>query len=262
MKKEVVAGCGQFDVLPGEVDRNLAALEDLLPRFAEADCRLLVLPEMWSCSFPYPILGEMAARTGEVLRRVEQWAATYSMVMVGSLPEAAGDRIYNTSFVVNIDGKVVGKYRKAHLFSLLDEHLHFGRGQSPLVCPTAVGNLGIMICYDLRFPELARRLALDGAEILCISAQWPIERIDHWNTLVRARAIENQLFVVACNGSGRENRLQYGGASAIVSPTGALLSCTPPGGAIGIAALQFEEMETIRRRIPCFEDRVPKLYRL
>ncbi|NLI33506.1 MAG: carbon-nitrogen family hydrolase [Deltaproteobacteria bacterium] len=260
--KTVTAGCCQFDVIPGDVDRNMSAVESRLPRFAGAGCNLLVLPEMWSCSFPYPTLPEMAARTPEILRRVEEWAASYGMVLVGSLPEAGDGQIYNTSFVVDATGKVAGKYRKAHLFSLLGEHLHFGRGESPLVCSTIAGSIGVMICYDLRFPELARRLALDGAEILCVSAQWPRERIDHWSALLRARAIENQLFVVACNGSGTENRLQYGGSSSIISPTGTVLAGETPDGDPPLAALDFSEMENFRQRIPCFADRVPKVYGL
>lgn len=260
--KRITAGCCQFDVFPGDVDRNMSLVESRLPQFAEAGCNLLVLPEMWSCSFAYPTLREMAARTPEVLRRVEEWAAGYGMVLVGSLPEAADGQNYNTSFVVDATGKVVGKYRKAHLFSLLGEHLHFGRGESPLVCSTAAGSIGVMICYDLRFPELARRLALDGAEILCVSAQWPRERIDHWSALLRARAIENQLFVVACNGSGTENGLQFGGSSSIISPTGAVLVGETPDGDSPLAVLDFTEMETFRQRIPCFVDRVPKVYGL
>jgi predicted amidohydrolase len=123
-----------------------------------------------------------------------------------------------------------------------------------------VGLLGIMICYDLRFPELARRLALDGAEILCVSALWPMERIEHWALLLRSRAVENQMFVLGCNGCGTEENLRYGGASAIVSPTGTVLA---RGGSEeeGIQSfLDPESMVAFRRQIPCFADRRPAAY--
>ena len=204
----------------GDVDANLACVEMLIAGFAGEGVDLLVFPEMWSCAFPNAVLGTMAGKTPMVLDRLAQWAAGYGMVLVGSLPEADGGTVYNTSYVVERTGEIVGKYRKIHRFSFAGEDRHFGRGEETLVCSTSVGKLGIMICYDLRFPELARRLALDGAEIICISAQWPVPRIDHWSTLLRARAIENQIFVAGCNGCGREGKLQYAGRSAVVTPLG------------------------------------------
>lgn len=260
--KTVMAGCCQFGVLPGDVDGNLAIVERKVADYAAAGCRLLVLPEMWSCGFPYPVLRAMAERTPEVLRRMQGWAGEHGITLVGSLPELDGDTVYNTSTVVDASGEIAGAYRKVHLFSLLGEHLYFGRGGSLLVCDTSAGRLGVMICYDLRFPELARRLALDGAEIICVSAQWPGPRIEHWSLLLRARALENQLFVVGCNGSGVEGELLYGGASAVVSPLGAVLAEAGGEDPVTLASLDFDEMVGFRRRIPCLTDRVPELYGL
>ena len=260
--KTVMAGCCQFGVLPGDIDGNLAIVERRLAEYAKEDCRLVVLPEMWSCGFAYPLLRAMAERTPEVLRRMRAWARDRGTVLVGSLPEVDGDTVYNTSTVVDASGEIAGSYRKVHLFSLLGEHLHFGRGGSLLVCDTAVGRIGVMICYDLRFPELARRLALDGAEILCVSAQWPRARIEHWSILLRSRAIENQLFVVGCNGSGVEGDLRYGGASAVVSPLGTILAEAGARDGTTLASMDFTEMAAFRQRIPCLTDRVPEVYGL
>jgi predicted amidohydrolase len=215
---------------------------------------------MWSGGFAYHALQEMADRTPAVIEKLREWAMEYRMVLIGSLPEAEEARTYNTSYVIDTSGEVSGTYRKIHLFSLTAEHEYFGRGKAPLVCDTSLGRLGIEICYDLRFPELSRRLALDGAEILCFSALWPVTRIGHWSLLLRSRAIENQLFVLGCNGCGMDGNTQYGGASAIISPTGKSVAEAQLGEEIIIARVNFGEMMEFRQHIPCFSDRLPGVY--
>jgi predicted amidohydrolase len=257
-----MAGCCQLAVLPGDIDENLGRAKALLQELESVQCRLTVLPEMWACAFPYQKLHEMAKQTSLILESLCEFARSSGMVLIGSLPESIGQSIYNTNYVVDADGSIAGTYRKIHLFSLHGENRHFTAGNSTLVVPTAAGKLGIMTCYDLRFPELARRLALDGAEILCVSAQWPVTRIEHWSLLLRARAIENQLFVIGCNGCGTEGKLQYAGRSAIISPYGVVLA---EGGSAEepiMAKLEVEEIRTMRELIGCFADRVPHLYGL
>jgi predicted amidohydrolase len=139
--RDIVTGCSQFAIKPGEVQYNCDTAERMLSELADGNCRLAVLPEMWSC-------------------------------------------------------------RKVHLFSPYNEQGHFAAGTSAEVFSTSIGKVSMMICYDLRFPELARRLALDGAEIICPSALWPAVRIENWSLLLRARANENQLFMIGCNGCG------------------------------------------------------------
>jgi predicted amidohydrolase len=131
-----------------------------------------------------------------------------------------------------------------------------------LVCNTSVGRLGVEICYDVRFPELSRRLALDGAEIICVSALWPVARVQHWSLLLRSRAIENQLFVLGCNGCGIEGNTRYGGASVIISPLGRVLAEAHDSEEVLIARLDFREMVDYRRHIPCFSDRLPGIYNI
>lgn len=257
---DAVLGFCQFDVEPGEISRNVKRVERALREFGDRGCRLVLLPEMWSCGFFYSALREMAGETPGIIERLQELAEELDLVVIGSLPELEGDCVYNTLSVIDSDGRLAGSYRKIHLFTFAEEQLYFTRGRAPLVCDTSVGRIGAMICYDLRFPELARRLALDGAEILCVPALWPDVRIGHWSLLLRARAVENQLFVMGCNGTGREGRLQYGGHSAIVSPLGTVLG---EGGAKEetIAARAApEEMIAYREQMRCFEDRLPGIY--
>jgi omega-amidase len=258
--KEIIAGCCQFHVQPALVDANLATAERAIADLSARGCRLGVLPEMWPCGFPYPNLLEMARTSPDVLEQLAGMAARFGMVIVGSLPEEEGGTVFNTSYVLDSTGEIAGKYRKAHLFSLYREHLHFGRGDAPLLCETSAGKLGVMICYDLRFPELARRLAVDGAQILCVSALWPLARIDHWSLLLRTRAVENQLFTIGCNGCGTDDRITWGGCSMAASPFGAVLAQAGPEEETITAALNFDEIDSFRKLIPCFEDRAPEVY--
>jgi len=259
--QDIVAGCCQFPIKPGEFQDNCDTAEGMLIELAKEECRLAVLPEMWSCSFPYPVLSEMAGKTPAILNRMCKIAADNRLVIAGSLPEAAGQKIFNTSYLIDSTGKIAGKYRKVHLFSLYNEQRFFGSGQSAHVFPTSVGKIGMMICYDLRFPELSRKMALEGAEIICVSALWPLVRIEHWSLLLRARAIENQLFIAACNGCGSEEKITWGGASAIISPLGSFLAQAGPDKQRILGTLNFSEMSEFRRTIPCFNDRVLEAYR-
>ncbi|HOI96541.1 MAG TPA: carbon-nitrogen family hydrolase [Syntrophobacter fumaroxidans] len=258
--RELVAACLQLRVVPGNVDANLANAREGIEELASGKCRLVVLPEMWACGFPYSRLQDVASRTPEVVEEMRGWARRHGMVLVGSLPESVDGRVYNTSYVIDANGEIAGSYRKVHLFSLHHEDLHFGRGETSLVCSTEAGELGVMICYDLRFPELGRKLALDGARIMCVSSHWPDIRIDHWSLLLRARAVENQLFVIGCNGCGTEKKMRYGGASAIISPMGKALIEAGTGPESIAAALDMEEVDRFRKLITCFPDRVPAVY--
>ncbi len=256
----IVAGCCQFSIKPAEVDENLFTAERMLEEIAQRNCRIAVLPEMWSCSFPYAVLMEMARRTPFILERLQKTALNNRMLIAGSLPEAVGDTIFNTSYLIDSTGEIAGQYRKVHLFTLYSEHKNFGRGESTDVFETSIGKIGLMICYDLRFPEISRKLALEGAEIICVSALWPLVRIEHWSLLLRARAIENQLFIIGSNGCGASDRIIWGGASAVISPLGAVLAQAGTEDQAILAVLDPAEMDDFRKTIPCFEDRVPEAY--
>jgi predicted amidohydrolase len=128
------------------------------------------------------------------------------------------------------------------------------------VAETSVGKIGVFICYDLRFPELARRLAVEGAEILVVPGEWPKPRQEHWRALLRARAIENQLFVIAANCCGFVGKLDFFGMSMIIDPKGELLAEAGYDPQNITAVIDFDEMNTWRQQIPCFNDRKPECY--
>ena len=259
MQKPVKAAALQFTIALGDIDANLAHVTKTLRSLARQGVELAVLPEMWSCGFAYRELNDLARRTPELVALLSELSSELSMVIVGSLPEAHGDKVFNTAYLLD-RGTLAGSYRKLHLFSLMGEDRALDRGDSILVADTSVGRIGVMICYDLRFPELARRLALEGAEIIVLPGEWPKPRDEHWRTLLRARAMENQLFVIAANCCGVVGKLDFFGQSLIIGPKGELLaeggyqSCEPS------ALLDPAEMALWRESITCFKDRRPDCY--
>ncbi|OGU08091.1 MAG: carbon-nitrogen hydrolase [Geobacteraceae bacterium GWC2_58_44] len=259
MQKSIRAAAVQFTIALGDIDANLAHVTQTLRLLALEGVELAVLPEMWSCGFAYRELNSLARRTPELVARLSELSRELSMVIVGSLPEAHGDKVFNTAYLLD-RGTLAGSYRKLHLFSLMGEDRSLDSGDSILVAQTSVGKIGVMICYDIRFPELARRLALEGAEIIVVPGEWPKPREEHWRTLLKARAIENQLFVVAANCCGVVGKLDFFGQSLIIGPKGEILaeggyqSCTPS------AQLDPAVMENWRESITCFKDRRPECY--
>ena len=259
MSREVKVAAIQFNITLGDIDSNVDHARKALARLAGQGARLAVLPEMWSCGFQYQNLQELAKRTPEVIEEMRRLSAQYNMVLVGSLPEPDGEKVCNTAYVLD-QGRLAGKYRKIHLFSLMNEDRSFTGGNSWLVTDTSVGRIGVFICYDLRFPELARRLALEGAEILVVPGEWPKPREEHWRTLLRARAIENQLFIVAANCCGIQGKLDFFGASLIIGPKGEILAEGGYESGECTASIDFSAMEQWRQQISCFRDRKPDFY--
>jgi predicted amidohydrolase len=216
----------QFAIQRAEPRTNLKAVDSALQAIDKGDTHLIVLPEMWSCGFAYGRLGEMADATDALLAELAVLARRHNCIFAGSLPEKIDreelGRVYNTLYIVGAEG-VVGSYRKQRIFAFGGEGEAFAPGEKPHPVATTMGSIGCLVCYDLRFPELARIQCQQGADLLVCSAEWPTARIEHWRTLLKARAIENQTFLVACNACGSVDGVEFGGYSAIIDPEGNVL---------------------------------------
>lgn len=257
--KQLICASIQFNIALGYIDANLDTLSAALQRVVQQGAKLAVLPEMWSCGYDYRNLPELAKETPRVLEELQSECRKLDLVTVGSLPELEDGTIYNTAYVVD-RGEIVGSYRKLHLFSAMREDQFLGAGHNSLVVDTSVGRLGVAICYDLRFPELFRKLALEGAEIICIPAEWPKPRQEHWKTLLRARAIENQLFVIAANCCGVQGKLDFVGLSQLISPLGNILQIAAEENIELVAKFDFSEKEEYRKKINILNDRRADIY--
>lgn len=254
-------GSAQWDVKLGDISFNLDKAERFLNEFAEKGVELAVFPEMWSCGFDYRNLGSHADVTPDILERLGKISDSTGITICGSLPDRKEERIYNSLFVIGRKG-FVHSYSKIHLFTPTGEDRHFTGGENAFICHTEQGVLGLIICYDLRFPELCRSLVKAGAEIIICCAQWPETRINHWNTLLSARAIENQIFVVASNRCGKDSSIIYGGSSRIISPLGRVVAECGTEEASAVCDLDFEEMTNFRAMMPCLEHIKPQAYEI
>jgi len=239
----------QIDVLSGAPDKNLARVRELLARLTPPQGAIVVLPELWSAGFFYEELASQAAVTGDMLAALAELAARYQICLAGSLPEkrvVQGTVSYcNTLYFTGPDG-VLGSYRKQQLFAPMEEDRHFQPGDTPLPVRTPWGLLGGLVCFDLRFPELARGQLVQGAKVLVVSAQWPAARQGHWRILLQARAIENQAFVIACNRCGTTGDTLFAGHSMVVAPDGVVLAEAGEGQECGGAELDRSLLTDVR----------------
>jgi len=253
-----------------EKAKNLAEAERLVKQAAKNGAELIVLPELFNL---YGDLGR-AATEAELLasytvQLLTELATQQGIYLVGgSFAEVGPEdgRAYNTSLTIDPTGTVIAFYRKLHLFNVdLGEALrvcesdNLAPGSEIVTAQPPIGNLGIGICYDLRFPELFREQARRGMEILCLPAAFTLRTgRDHWELLVRARAVENQCYVIAANQVGEHapNSWSYG-HSMIVDPWGRVL--TQAGGdnvEVIYADLTHEVLSDVRRKLPALHNRI------
>ena len=216
--------CVQFPIVLGEVEENIRQAEQLIAAHPPAPESLLLLPEMWATGFDYQRTVALGQRTPEILAAMQRIAIRQQVYLAGTLTEldTDGGLPRNTLFLVGPRG-VIGTMAKQHLFTFWQEDRYYQGGMAAELLQTPQGPLAGLVCYDLRFPEVARRQVFAGARLLAVCAQWPLSRLDHWQTLIRARAIENQVYVAAVNGCGRTGSMDMAGHSMIVGPDGAVL---------------------------------------
>lgn len=246
----------QLALAEGECAANWRAAKASLERAGAVGADIVVLPEMWLTGYAYRRLDELVQRTPESLARVGALAKKYGYFVAGSWAERTDDgRLTNTACIVGPDARVQARYRKVHLFGPMKEDRHFAAGRAACVARLEVGRVGLALCYDLRFPEQARKMALHGAELLLYPAQWPQVRLGHFHTLLAARAIENQLFAVGVNRAGRSASVQFGGGSTAVGPCGDILAQLGPNEGFAEVEVDLDEVAATREKITYLADR-------
>lgn len=253
----------QMDMRLGESAYNFAHAEALLRRAAAEGADTALLPETWNTGFfPADHLPERSDRGGEAVKALcAPLARELNMnIVAGSVSDRRGGRVYNTAYVFDRQGACLAAYDKTHLFTPMGEHEHYAAGDHLTTFSLDGHKCGLLICYDLRFPELARTLALSGTEVLFIPAQWPKKRRDHWETLLAARAIENQFFVAACNSCASDTLC--GGSSRILDPWGSVLAAADDTERVFSAELDLAALDEIRATINVYRDRRPQLYQI
>lgn len=255
--------CIQMDMRLGEADHNFAHAEALIRAAAEREQPdVVVLPETWNTGFFPADLAASADQDGQRTKAVFSALAKELNVNIvcGSVANQRCGKFYNTAFVFDRSGAVVAEYDKSHLFTPSGEHLSFTPGDR--LCRFTLDGkaCALIICYDVRFPELTRTLTLGGVDLFFVVSQWPDKRIMHLETLARARAIENQMFLALCNSVGTAGKTRCGGHSAIIDPWGEYLAHAGDQEETITGELDFSVIEGIRSSINVFRDRRPELY--
>ena len=190
----------QISVETGDVDSNIASILCYMDKIVSEGVDLLVLPEMSTTGMNWNRNKELSGRADSDLKYLSAEAAKRGISFCGSFLEDVGGGLYsNTFYYFNSKGELLGKYRKSHLFSLFGEDTHALAGDEIVTIDTGFVRVGLSICYDLRFPELFRKCLLQGAGLQTLVAAFPHPRLSHWQSLIRARAIENQVYFIAVN---------------------------------------------------------------
>jgi omega-amidase len=260
---EMKIACVQMDITFANPEQNFKAVEKYIEEAAQGGADIIVFPEMWNTGYALDQLDQLADVDGQKTKELlSTLSSQYSVNIVGgSVATKKDGAFYNTMYVVNRTGDIVAEYDKAHLFKLMDEHTFIEAGNKKNIFQLDSTNCGGVICYDLRFPEWIRTHVLGGANIMFIPAQWPKTRVDHWQLLLQARAIENQCFVVAVNRVGSDINNEFNGHSMVIAPWGELLINGQTTEGIFYADLDLNEVERVRGTIPIFKDRREDLYR-
>ena len=254
-----------------EIDDNVERAELHVRRAAAEGAELVALPEKWSLLGAGEVLVERAEPLdGSAISAARGWARELGIALVaGSVAERlGGDRVANTSLLIDRDGEIVATYRKIHMFDVdvggvaYRESAHEQPGDSAVLADLDGLPIGLTVCYDLRFPELYRVLALAGATVIAVPSAFTAATGEpHWETLVRARAIENQLFLIAPNQDGEAPpHYRSWGHSMIADPWGRVLAVRPSGEGLAVADLDLGELERIRRELPSLANRRPAAY--
>lgn len=260
---DLTISLGQMDVKLGEPERNLATVRTLAAEAARRGSDILVLPELWSTGYDLESAEKHATPTdGGIFAEVAALARQHRLHLLGSvLSRLEHGGVGNTAVLFNPQGEPLATYSKVHLFRLMEEEKYLTAGGALALADTPWGLAGLAICYDLRFPELFRAYALSGARIIFLPSEWPHPRLAHWQTLLRARAVENQLYLVACNRVGSSKGTDFFGHSCIVDPWGEVIVEAGETELLLTAPIDPARVDAVRKRIPVFQDRRPELYR-
>lgn len=255
----------QMAVTPGEPAANEVVARRLAAQAAAEGADLLLLPELWASGYDLARAAEHAAPLDRgPFAVMADLARTHQIYVGGTALEAnPAGRPFNSAVLYTPQGALAATYHKVHLWGPLGEPEHMTAGQALPVFRLPWGRVALAVCYDLRFPELWRRYADGGASLVLIPSAWPSRRIEHWRLLLRARAVENQFFVVGCNRAGAGADAgddRFGGYSGISDPWGHVLAEAGPEPALLSTTVDLDEVGRARRLFPFLADRRPEVY--
>ena len=257
----------QISCALGDFDANIQKIRDFAMGARKSDADLIVFPEMSDTGYSMPVIQKHARAWKEgAVGELQRIAKENSIAIAAGISDRDGDSIFNAQVLVSAGGDILAKYHKTHLVTAapFDERVCFSPGNEFVACKVDDFQIGLSICYDLRFPEMARALAVTyGANVVVNSSAWPVVRAEHLRILALARAVENQSYFIIANRVGTDDGVALCGGSVIVDPGGRILAAAPAVGEALIQAEIFRDViEDVRTRVPAFAHRRSELYHL
>lgn len=249
----------------GDVGKNLDKIDDYAGRARSAGAHLAVFPEMADTGYNLEVIGRLLTQPSfDSLGRLSEIASKRGIAIAAGIGRVEASLFYNTLALAGPDGTIVARYDKAHLyrFHSLDERECFNKGASLVAAPLEEFKLGLAVCYDIRFPELFRTLAVkEATNVFLLAAAWPSSRLEHLRCLAKARSIENQSYMVLANRVGKDSSTAFCGSSMIIDPFGNILaSGSEDQEELIFADLSLDTINTTRERMRVFEDRREDIY--
>ncbi|MFX1238226.1 MAG: nitrilase-related carbon-nitrogen hydrolase [Promethearchaeota archaeon] len=253
----------QLELEDGNKKKNIEKVLELLNQLknSEYNVDIACLPELFSTGWYFKHLKEIAEPfVDDTIKKIINISKGYFTV-IGSILESDNNKFHNTAFIIGKNGEIIGKYRKIHLYGLQDEKKHLIAGNKILTfnIPEIKDlKIGIAICYDIRFPELFRKMTQDGAQLIFLPAQFPEPKSDIWEILIKARAIENQIYMIGINRVGIGTNQNYFGKSIVTNGIKHIMLGS--NQEVKIVRIDLESLTTIRKQLPLIQDRRIDLY--
>lgn len=252
-------------------NQNLQNAKSKIEEASLKGCKIICLPEMFNCPYDNHYFKDFAEDDyGKTITMIKSLAKNYNcIILAGSIPEKYENKIYNTAYVIDGDGKIISKHRKIHLFDVnvkdgitFKESEILSPGNQITIVSTKFAKIGLAICYDMRFPEVIRKMALAGAEIVFIPAAFNMTTGPaHWHTLAKARALDNQLYMALCS-PARNMDASYTayGHSLFANPWGEIEKELDENESILIHEINLKAVKSVRESLPLLKHRKPELY--
>jgi len=242
----------QVECLLNQCEKNYQKVEKIFQDLPVVQNHLVILPELWTSGFTDD-LENVSHKNKELLARLITLASKTKTVIAGSFIIKDRENFFNRLCVVD-ENKIIGTYDKVHLFPQLNEYKNFQSGNNLSIVSIWGIKIGMAICYDLRFPEIFRKYASHSVEICIIPAQWPLKRIDHYTTLLQARAIENQMSIVSANACGKIYNTEFGGRSSIIDHFGNQKTSSNRSEEVITSIINIDELYKWRKDFPVLSE--------
>ncbi|WP_054740327.1 nitrilase-related carbon-nitrogen hydrolase [Cellulosilyticum ruminicola] len=256
MKEQLRVCTVQMASKAGDVGTNLQKAKELIKVAKNQGAELVLLPELFDVGYDLDVVKALDYDTNETLEALKAVCRELNIHIIAGVYENGKEGKFNTAYVLDDTGNEIAKYRKNKLFCLSKEKEIFTPGESLCTVDIKGIRFGLMICYDIRFPELGRQYIDAGCEALAIVSAFPFPRLEHWKTLLKARAIENQVYVIAANRVGENAGFYFHGKSCIIDPWGTMLQeANETDEIFAIATITKAQVQKVRQTLPALEDR-------